>query len=150
MRLALGCVLLLAACNPFKSGEVNGRIEASGSETGNWVLEKGACASGQREGYHGVIGYGPDGSGVAIKLVKDAVRGWTAVVNKADSCKTQVEKSACKAIILAPSDCTTLEVEVGPTNTTINDVKVVEGTLKIDCTIATSTIKGQLTFSYCH
>ncbi|MBA2540026.1 MAG: hypothetical protein H0V17_10365, partial [Deltaproteobacteria bacterium] len=117
MRLALLVVVFGSACNPFKEGTVTGKIEATG-EAGTWVLTQGTCFSGQREQYHGMMAYGPDGSGIGIKLVKDAVRGWSAIVNQADSCKTEVEKGGCRAIILASNNCTLLDVDHKTTNTT--------------------------------
>ena len=45
-------LLLLAACNPFREGTMNGKVEAKG-DIGNWVVEQGTCYSGQREQYFG-------------------------------------------------------------------------------------------------
>ncbi len=153
-RRAPGMVLGLAliasvGCNPFRSGSVKGHVEAKG-ELGNWVLEKGNCYSGQREQYFGVIGFGPDGSGIAIKLVKDGVRGWTAIVNQASSCRNEAEKGGCKAVVFAPNDCTTFDVDVTRTNTTVNDIRALDGTLHIECSNDTSSVKGNLTFDHCH
>jgi len=146
---AVFAVAALAACNPFRDGTVTGRVEGKGA-IGSWVLDKGTCYSGQREQYFGAIGYGPDGSGIAIKLVKDGVRGWTAVVNQADTCKNEAEKGGCRAMVFAPGDCATLDIDVNNTNTTINDIRAVDGTLRIDCSNDTSSVKGQLTFDRCH
>jgi hypothetical protein len=149
MKLAWGCLFVLASCSAFRDGEATGHIESTG-ETGTWVLDKGLCRSGEREHYSGAIAVGPEGSGIAVKLVKDPIKGWNAVINIADSCKAKAEKGGCQAVVLTSSDCKTLDVELGPTNTTVNDVRVVEGKLTIDCKSGTSTIKGQLTFDYCH
>jgi hypothetical protein len=140
---------LVAACNPFKEGTVTGHVESKGA-MGSWSLDTGTCQSGEREHYMGAIAFGPEGSGVAIKVVKDAVKGWTAVVNRADTCKAGVEKSECKAIVLAESDCTKLAVDVHPTNTTINDIKVVEGSVELDCASGNDSLKGRMVFDYCH
>jgi hypothetical protein len=148
MRLA-ALLVTVAACNPFREGAVTGRLESKG-EAGNWVLEQGTCYSGQREQYHGVIGIGPDGTGIAVKLVKDGVRGWTAVINRADTCKTSAEKSTCNAVVLTPTDCTTLDVDLANSNTTINDIRVIDGKLRIDCATGANSIKGELTFDRCH
>lgn len=142
-------LLLLVACNPFREGTVTGRVESKG-EAGNWVLTQGSCFSGQREQYHGMIAYGPDGSGISIKLVKDAVRGWSAVVNQADTCKSEVEKGGCRAVVLAANNCTTLDVDHTPTGTTINNVRAIDGKLRIDCASGTNSIKGELVFDRCH
>jgi hypothetical protein len=142
-------LLLLVACNPFREGTVTGKIEATG-EVGTWTLTQGACFSGQREQYHGMIAYGPDGSGISIKLAKDPVRDWSAIVNQADTCKSEVEKGGCRAIVLQSNHCTTLDVDHKTTSTTINDVRVIDGKLRIDCSNGTSSIKGELVFDRCH
>ena len=142
-------LLVLVACNPFREGAVSGRLEGKGT-IGSWTFEQGTCYSGQREQYFGVIGYGPDGSGIAVKLVKDGVRGWTAVVNQAENCKAEVEKGGCHATVFAPNDCTTLDVDIHDTNTTINDIRAVDGTAKVDCSNDGGAIKGTLTFDRCH
>jgi hypothetical protein len=147
LRLA-ALLVTIAACNPFREGTVNGALESKG-EAGTWVLQQGTCYSGQREQYHGVIGIGPDGSGIAVKLVKDGVRGWTAIINQADQCKTSAEKG-CKAIVLSATNCTKLDVDLAQTNTTINDIRVVDAKLTMDCTSGGSSIKGHLAFDRCH
>lgn len=143
MRLVL-LVLVMTACNVFRDGTVAGRLESKG-EAGTWVLATGKCSSGEREHYFGAIAYGPEGSGVAVKLVKDAVRGWNAIVNIADSCKG-AEAGGCRAVVLAEDSCKKLEVDLHTTNTTVNEVRVVEGKASIDC----NGLQGELTFDYCH
>ena len=148
MKLALGCLLVLSACGVFRDGEATGHVESTG-ETGTWSFDKGLCQSGQREQYQGAIALGPEGTGIAIKLVKDPIKGWSAVVNEADGCKG-AEKGGCRAEVFSEKNCKTLDVSLGGTNTTVNKVRVVEGKLTIDCKSDTSTVKGQLTFDYCH
>ncbi|MBS1118023.1 MAG: hypothetical protein H6Q90_251 [Deltaproteobacteria bacterium] len=149
MRHGLVIVVGLAACNPFRAGEVNGRVESTG-DTGAWVMEKGTCYSGQREQYFGALALGPEGTGIGIKLVKDSVRGWTAVVNIAGECKQVAEHGNCRAIAFSPAECTTLDVDLANNNTTINDIREIEGKLQIDCKTETASVKGQLIFDRCH
>lgn len=146
MRIAW-VVLGLAACNPFKDGTVAGHVESKGA-MGAWSLDTGSCQSGEHEGYFGAVAFGPEGSGVAIKVVKDAVRGWTAVINRADTCKG--DKTACKAISIGEKECTKLAIDIRTTNTTINKIKVVEGTVELECASGDDSIKGRLTLDYCH
>ncbi len=148
MKFSLLIVMALAACNPFKDGQATGRLESTGL-TGTWVLEKAACFSGERERYFGVVATAP--GGIGIKLVKDSIKGWTAVINKADECKdAPAESGSCHAIVLRPEDCNTLAISIENTHTTINSIKVVEGSMTIDCKSGDSSLKGQLTFEGCH
>jgi hypothetical protein len=146
MRVCL-TFLLLCGCSVFKDGTASGRVESKG-ELGAWTLEQGKCFSGQRENYFGAIAYGPDGSGIAIKLVKDSVKGWQAVVNQPETCKGAA--SACKAVVLPASACKTLDVTLETTNTTVNDVKVIEGKATFDCESGNDSLKGSLVFDHCH
>jgi hypothetical protein len=149
MKLAWGVLFALAACNPFRSGSLEGKIESKGT-AGTWTLTSGKCISGQREAYFGALALGPDDSGVAIKAVKDPTKGWSLIVNIAETCKAGPEKSDCRAIVLTKDNCSKFDVEISNTNTTVNDVKVVEGTFDIDCVDGESYVKGKLKLDYCH
>lgn len=140
----------LAGCRACKTGEVGGRLVSTGA-AGNWVLESGHCYSGQREHYFGAAVFGPEGSGIAVNLVKDQVRGWTVTVNVADTCKAGPEKPKCSAIALTQDQCAVFEVEVHNTNMTINDVTCVDGSVTLDCKVGEGgVIKGSLNLDNCH
>jgi hypothetical protein len=153
MRRTATIILLVTCnvgCNAFRDGTASGWVEAKGT-AGAWVFEKGKCFSGQREQYFGLIALGPEGSGQAIKLVKDGIRGWSAVINRPETCKGGgAEKPDCRAVMLTAESCTTLDVDVRNTSMTVNDIRVVEGSLTIDCSNETGSIRGKLTFDHCH
>ncbi|MEJ7603024.1 MAG: hypothetical protein WKG01_34375 [Kofleriaceae bacterium] len=134
----------------FKPGTVSGRMESKG-ELGDWVMDKGLCYSGENEKYFGALAVGPDESGIAIKLVKDPTKGWQVMVNNATTCAgSGAEKSKCSSVVLNPEHCKKLEADVVTTNMTINNVKVVNGKVTLDCAVGTSTIRGELTLDHCH
>jgi len=143
----LWAVVALTACNPFKEGSISGKVESKGT-LGDWVLETGPCQSGQRENFFGAVAFGPEGSGIAIKVVKDPTKGWAAVINKPETCKSGA--AACKAVTVTGDGCAKFDIVVEPTNTTVNDIKVVEGKLDIECVDGNNSIKGTLNLSYCH
>ena len=146
-------------CNAIKeimrNGTATGRMESKG-ELGDWVFDKGLCFSGEKEKYYGAVAVGPQDSGIAIKLVKDPVKGWQVLVNNAPTCarradaKDVVEKSACKATVLTAESCKKLEADVVTTNLTVNGIKVVTGKVTLDCEAGTSSIRGELTLDHCH
>jgi hypothetical protein len=155
MRM-LACLVAMAGCSGmFRDGSATGHVESKG-ETGAWTLDTGKCYSGQREQYFGAIAYGPENSGIAIKLVKDSIKGWTAIVNMSDTCKATAEKTdkGCRAIILGSDNCKTLDIDIRTTNTTVNDIKVVEGTATLDCAKDADdehyAVKSKITLDYCH
>lgn len=147
--MVLVLLLPLANCKACKTGTVSGTLAATG-EAETWTLESGTCYSGQRENYFGVIGYGPEGSGLAVKLVKDQLKGWAAVINVPKTCATVAESGGCKARVLTAADCDVFEASVERTNTTVNDVRLLDGRLRLDCKGDDVHIKGALVFDGCH
>ena len=148
-------VTSVVGCNALKEimrdGTVTGRIESKG-ELGDWVFDKGLCFSGEKEKYYGAVAVGPQDSGIAIKLVKDPVKGWQVLVNNAPTCakESAAEKSACKATLLTAETCKKVEADVVTTNLTVNGIKVVTGKVTLDCEAGTSSIRGELTLEHCH
>lgn len=74
--------------------------------------------------------------GTVVRVLRDPVRGTLIVV----------ERGGGKPIVLSPEECTTLQVQVTKTNTSINDVWVVEGSARVDC----PELNGSVTFDGCH
>lgn len=146
--LLLALVVSLSSCKAFRTGTVEGKLEATGGET--WTLTKGECYSGQRENYFGVIGFGAKESGIAVKIAKDPIKGWAAIVNIPETCASQVESGGCKARVLTADGCDVLQAAVSRTNTTVNDIRVLEGSLQLDCKVDDVHLKGKLTFDNCH
>jgi hypothetical protein len=147
--LAIAILAALATLTACKDGQATGHLEAKGV-LGDWTLESGKCYSGQRQQYYGAIAYGADDTGIAVKLVKDPIEGWTVVVNQAPTCAKQAEAGGCKAKVVARNDCKTFDVAVSNTNTTINNIKEVEGHANLDCTTADYELHGKLAFDSCH
>ncbi|MCX5747400.1 MAG: hypothetical protein NT062_33465 [Proteobacteria bacterium] len=147
MRLLAIGALATIGCSAFNDGALAGRLESTGA-AGTWVLDKGTCFSGEREQYFGLVAHAAGDTGAAVKIVKDQIRGWTAVVNVAATCKQGA--TDCKAIVLAADTCTTFRADATTTSTTVNDVRVVDGMLELDCAVEDGAIKGRLTFTYCH
>jgi len=67
---------------------------------------------------------------VVIRVVMDPVRGTLVGVQKKDSCKG----SRCEYVMFDRQECPVFDVAVENTNTTVNDIRVVEGHLRLDCT----------------
>ena len=132
-----------------KAGKATGHLEAKGT-LGAWTLDSGTCYSGQREQYFGAIAYGPDKSGIGVKVAKDPVKGWTAIVNIAATCANEAEKGGCRALILTADVCKTFDIEIANTNTTVNDIVEVEGHVNLDCKTDDYELHGQLALDSCH
>jgi hypothetical protein len=122
-------------------------MEASG-KLGTWTLDGGTCFSGQREQYFGAVAHGPDKSGIAVKVVKDPLKGWRAMVNEAPTCAD--DKPDCKAMIMTAAECTTFDIDIENTHTTINNIIEVDGHANLDCKTTDYELHGKLVFDGCH
>ncbi len=133
-----------SGCDP---GEFNGELKATGDSFGNWTLKNGNCYSGNREEFFGLTAHGPEGSRTGLTLVKDQLRGWTAVIQNPSSC---TDSGACTSLALSKNNCKIFNADVEYTGTTYNDVREVEGSLQLKCRLADSTLVGHLRFVDCH
>jgi hypothetical protein len=115
--------------------EVSGRLRANGA-LGSWVFDADDCISGQREGFGGVVLTASAQPNRLIRVVRDPVRGNLVVV------ASQGQPNH----VVADKSCTRFDVRAERTNTNINDIWVVDGSLNIEC----SELSGSVTFEGCH
>jgi hypothetical protein len=115
--------------------EVSGRLSAKGA-LGSWAFEPDDCTSGQREGFGGVVLTASAQPERLVRVVRDPVRGNLVVV----ASKGQPNH------VLTDSSCTRFDVNAERTSTNINDIWVVEGSLSIEC----SELSGSVKFEGCH
>lgn len=124
----IGALVLLAvsAC----TNELGGDLSVNGAP-----FEAASCRSGAVRGYRGVEVTGKSGARLAIAATQT---GAARVAHFAVGAERGVEIG----------DCGTFHIE--DQNSTVNDVKNVEGKATLDCTSGELVIKGSLTFSNCH
>jgi hypothetical protein len=128
----------LAAC----SSKVTGSVSSTGGSLGTFSKTPTSCESGQRWSFFGAVFFVDGDSQSVLDLVKDPVSGWFVKVGYPG-----VDKMA----VFGAHDCSVLDVDVHKTNTTINDVRAVEGSAKFDCTSGSDgRVTGQLEFEKCH
>ncbi len=92
------------------------------------------CSSGQPYGFFGVDVQ--DAAGQVVRLINDPVRG-PVVMIKPTGRETQP---------LSLADCDAAEVDIVTTNTTINDVRALDGSVRLAC----PGIVANMTFGNCH
>jgi hypothetical protein len=117
------------------STDVSGRLRASGS-LGLWVFEPDDCTSGQREGFGGVVLTTAAHPERVVRVVRDPIRG-NLVVVATDGQPNHV---------LDDQSCRRFETSVERTNTNINDIWAVDGSLTIEC----PNLVGSAVFAGCH
>jgi len=131
--------------------EVKGSFTAKGKPLGDFVLKPDICGSGQERGYFGVVlmpGEETKGARGAIKLVRDPVKGWLVQVQLPGSCKN----GQCRSVTFDREECSQYDIAVRKSNTTVNDVRLLEGHLRLECTFkgkGKGTASAQLEFSGC-
>ena len=114
------------------STEVTGTLELTGDRRLAFVPSD--CRSGQAYGFFGVDVV--DDAGHAVRVISDPVQGPVVMVQHQPG---NTER-------LALTGCQTLDVRIHRTNTTVNDIRVLDGSAHLEC----PDVKANLTFAGCH
>jgi hypothetical protein len=115
------------------STEVSGQLAATGKQ-GAFTFTPTDCRSGQRFGFFGVDLVNEEEQ--TVRVLQDPVQGPQLLL--------QVGNNPAQLAKL--TGCATVNIQVRHTNTTINDVRVVAGSVNVDC----PELKSQMTFDGCH
>lgn len=123
--------IVLASCSLFAcSNELKGEISVDGK---SFVLD--SCRSGQVYGFAGVEVVSKEGAKLRL-MQTPAGEGVAYYIPAGET--TGVELGKCGAFTFSPQ------------NSTINDVKNVEGKADLACEAAGHSVKGSFAFSNCH
>lgn len=126
----MGFVLIVATLALGCSNKLAGELDVDGSR-----FELESCRSGQVYGFAGVELRAKDGR--KLRLVQTPT-GEAGVVLFGDGKTTGEEVALCGPFTVKQQ------------NSTINDIKNVEGEASLDCTGGGHTIKGSVAFANCH
>jgi len=143
----LAPLIAMFASGGFGPGEVKGELRGSGPLVGEFTLEADACGSGQEDGFVGVYLGAVDRSDARLKAFQDPAYGEMVLLQVPGSC----EGPRCKQVLLKRESCERFAVRIEKTNTTINDIRVLDGELSLECKLASGdTISGEVRFEGCH
>jgi len=118
--------------------KVEGTFSADGGTLGTWTFQPDLCVSGERQGYFGVLLTKKGDSTHFVKVAQDPTTGKAVLtVRIPGTDKTQILRS-----------CKLLTSSVTRTNTRVNRIWSVQGTVQVDC--PTAHFKGKATFANCH
>jgi len=129
--------------------EVEGAFQAAGPPLGTFTFTPTQCRSGERMQFFGAVllGEGPTDGGILVG--EDPVQGRFVKVEVPGSCKPP-DYEVCTEILVKPESCSTFEASVSRTGVQVNDIRVVEGHLKLDCRFPEGgSATAALTFSGC-
>lgn len=117
---------------------VNGKFEARGEQIGNFTFEPDRCRSGERQGFFGVFLFKKGDSDHFVKVARNPATDQTVVSVKIPGTDKMRVLTTCKV----------LTSEIHRTNTRVNKIWVVKGSVQVDC--PTESFKGQATFDNCY
>jgi hypothetical protein len=149
--LMVGLVVFLVFT--IGSSDVKGEIRSQGQPFGSYVLVPKECHSGEHESFFGVWvtppmvkSGGREGFKGGLKLVKTHLGTWTVYVESPLECKGL----ECAIRELDRAHCQRFDVNVRNTNTVVNDIRVREGHVRLDCKLPEGgTLKANVEFDGC-
>ena len=142
--LGVGMFFMMKGCD-----KAEGTLVASGAPLGDFTFKAARCGSGQRMGFFGVIvvGEGPNDGGILV--IEDPIKGKLVKVEVPGSCKPP-DLEECTEIMIPRDQCSVFKTSVRNTNTTVNDVRLREGYLELDCSFQDGgTASADIKFEGC-
>ncbi len=136
------------------NGSAEGTIRSTGAPHGDYTLNPTSCYSGAHEDFFGVwvapelqSANGHDGWRGGIKLVKNQLNQWDVYIESPIECQNDFD---CVVRPLDTSTCSKVEIDVHNTNTTINNIRVREGHVSLECnTPEGGTYSANVSFDGC-
>jgi hypothetical protein len=149
IMVAMGLVAVLGVVPFFfifqGCSSTEGAFASTGQPLGDFVLSPKECKSGQHEGFYGVFLLPEKENQGGIKLVKDAVKNaWVIHVEIPGSCSP-----GCKVVTLDATQCATYDIAVERTNTTVNDIRLLDGRLNLACSFEGGSASANVKFEGC-
>jgi hypothetical protein len=126
----------------FRGPAISGQLTATGPTLhGDWVLDPGTCASGQHMQFYGVDIVDKTDPIKILRLVEDPVQGRIVKMNI---------PGTDQALFIDRASCKVWDWTLEPTNSTYNDIRLLDGHIALDCTFATGgTFTGRIDFKGC-
>lgn len=156
LGLILGAVLgpiliggILIAVFVGVGESVQGHVTIAGGPRPGFTFTPTGCVSMQPYGHFGANLHGPGPNDGAVYVTIDPTTGKKVEVEIPGSCR-DADGTDCTLFPVPRDRCTTYDASVHNTGTVVNDVRLVEGHLKLDCTLEDgTTVKGEITFDGC-
>lgn len=147
LNLAIVGVAMFFAMKGCDKAE--GTLVVTSQEHGDFTFTAMRCGSGQRMGFYGVIvvGEGPNDGGLLV--IEDPVKGKLVRVEVPGSCKPP-DLEECTEFTILKDQCSVFKSSVRNTSTTVNDVRLREGSLELDCSLEDGgTARAKIKFEGC-
>lgn len=149
LALPIWAVILWAVFSFKGCSSTEGSVTARGEPFGALKFVPQQCRSGEHESFYGVFLLGEDETSGAIKAVVDPREGDFVDVELPGSCKGP-DHDDCTMVRVDPSQCTTFDLEVKKTDTWLNEIRLLDGSLQLDCTFEQGgTLVADVRFESC-
>ena len=136
---ALACAAALFAIGCFPT-RMEGTIESRGPAFGDWSLAPTDCSNGALVGFFGVDLWDASEPGVSLRLLEEPVAGRIVIVDLGGSDSWILESQACERH----------RVNLRLTNKSVNDVRLVDGSLDLECDYGPEgSLRGRVEFKNC-
>lgn len=129
--------------------KTEGTFVSAGRPVGDFTIVPKKCRSGQRMNFFGAVllGEGPDDG--AVVAIIDPVRGKLVKVEVPGSCKPP-DREVCREVLIEPSMCSKFDVSVQRTSTEVNDIRLIDGHINLECTFPEDgSVHANLKFENC-
>ena len=125
-----------------------GTLHASGDPLGDFEFTPTQCKSGEHESFYGVFLLGDDGAAGGVKIIKDPREGDFIQVEIPGSCDS--DGNNCKLVAIDPEHCKRFNVDIRNTNTYVNEIRLLDGSLQLACTFPEGgSVTADIKFDSC-
>jgi hypothetical protein len=127
-----------------------GTLISKGKPAGDFTFVPKKCRSGERMQFFGAVMLGEGQQDGAVVAIHDPIKGKLVKVEVPGSCRPP-DYEKCHEILIEQKQCSTFNVNVKRTNIIINEIVLIDGSLKLDCTFPEGgTIKADMKFENCN
>ena len=154
-RGAIFGVVIMAAVVPLallalgECGSAEGQMAVTGGPHGEWTFVSTGCASMQPYGMMGANVHGDGHNDGAVYVSMDHASGHKVELEVPGSCQN-ADGTDCTVFEVPRDACSTFDVTLDYTGTTVNDVRLVEGHAQLECRLEDGTqIRGRVVFDGC-
>jgi len=130
-------------------GSAEGQMRVTASPHGEWTFVTTGCASMQPYGMMGANLHADGHNDGAVYVPLDQPEGGTGEFEVPGSCQNS-DGTDCTVFRVPRAQCQTFDVTLDYSGTTVNDVRLVEGHVRLSCSLEDGTqIEGAIEFSGC-
>ena len=138
--------LFMVIFNSDGCSSTEGSLQAAGEPLGDFTFTPAQCKSGEHESFFGVFLLGDNSDAGGVKIVVDPRNGKFVQVEVPGSCRGD----ECTVVTLEPEKCSTFDVDIDRTNTYVNEIRLLDGHLNLDCKFPDGgTAKANIRFESC-